>query len=230
MMFEKLSKQIWWKALTVILMIYTCIYGFLVTIPKLPILEESIRNLFFHVPMWFAMMMLMFLSLVYSLKYLSNGQQRNDVIAANLATIGLIFGILGIVTGAVWAKVTWGAWWVFAEVKLNAAAAAILVYCAYFILRSSFDDPEMKAKFSAVYSIFAFVMYMILINVIPRIASSSLHPGNGGNPGFNAYDLDDNLRKVFYPAVLGWIGLGFWLSTQLCRIDFIKRKLDDIDE
>lgn len=230
MMFEKISKQIWWKVVSAILLIYTCIYGFLVTIPKLPILEQSIRNLFFHVPMWFAMMLLMLLSLIYSIKYLSNGNPRNDVIASNTAIIGLLFGVFGILTGSIWAKVTWGAWWVFAEVKLNAAAAAILVYCAYFILRSSFDDPEMKAKFSAVYSIFAFVMFMILINVIPRIASSSLHPGNGGNPGFNAYDLDDNLRKVFYPAVLGWIGLGFWLSTQLSRIEFIKRKLDDIDE
>lgn len=230
MMFEKISKQIWWKVVSAILLIYTCIYGFIVTIPKLPILEQSIRNLFFHVPMWFAMMLLMLLSLIYSIKYLSNGNPRNDVIASNTAIIGLLFGVFGILTGSIWAKVTWGAWWVFAEVKLNAAAAAILVYCAYFILRSSFDDPEMKAKFSAVYSIFAFVMFMILINVIPRIASSSLHPGNGGNPGFNAYDLDDNLRKVFYPAVLGWIGLGFWLSTQLSRIEFIKRKLDDIDE
>lgn len=230
MMFEKFSKQIWWKVASAILLIYTCIYGFLVKIPELPILEQSIRNLFFHVPMWFAMMMLMLVSLIYSIKYLSNGHSRNDVIASKTATIGLLLGIFGILTGSIWAKVTWGAWWVFAEVKLNAAAAAILVYCAYFILRSSFDDPEMKAKFSAVYSIFAFVMFMILINVIPRIASSSLHPGNGGNPGFNAYDLDDNLRKVFYPAVLGWIGLGFWLATQLCRIEFIKRKLDDIDE
>lgn len=229
-MFEKFSKQVWWKVLSSILLLYTCVYGFMVTIPELAILEDSIRNLFFHVPMWFAMMTLMLVSLIYSIKYLSSGQHRNDVIASKTAVIGLIFGILGIITGSVWAKVTWGAWWVFAEVKLNAAAAAILVYCAYFILRSSFDDPEMKAKFSAVYSIFAFVMFMILINVIPRIATSSLHPGNGGNPGFNSYDLDSNLRKVFYPAVLGWIGIGFWMATQLCRIEFVKRKLDDIDE
>lgn len=228
-MFEKISQQIWWRIATVILLLYTCIYGFLVKAPDLPILEQSIRNLFFHVPMWFAMMLLMLISLIYSIKYLANGRSRNDVIASNTAVIGLLLGFLGILTGSVWAKSTWGAWWVFAEVKLNASAAAILVYCAYFILRSSFDDPELKAKFSAVYSIFAFVMFMILINVIPRIAGSSLHPGNGGNPGFNSYDLDDNLRMVFYPAVLGWIGIGFWMSTQLIRTEFIKRKLEDID-
>ncbi len=228
-MFEKISKQIWWKIATAILLFYTCIYGFIVKAPELPILEESIRNLFFHVPMWFSMMFLMLLNLIFSVIYLANGQSRYDVFASKTAIVGFLMGCLGIVTGMVWAKVTWGAWWVFAEVKLNAAAAAILVYSAYFILRSSFDDPEMKSKFSAVYSIFAFVMFMVLINVIPRIAGSSLHPGNGGNPGFNSYDLDDNLRMVFYPAVLGWIGLGFWMSTQLIRISFIERKLDDIN-
>lgn len=228
-MFEKISKQIWWKIATVILLFYTCTYGFWVKIPDLPILEESIRNLFFHVPMWFSMMLMMFLSLVYSLRYLATGNSRFDVIAANMAIIGLLMGSLGIITGMVWAKVTWGAWWVFAEVKLNAAAAALLVYLAYFILRSSFEDPESKAKFSAVYSVFAFVMFMVLINVIPRISSSSLHPGNGGNPGFNSYDLDANLRTVFYPAVLGWMGLSFWMSTQLIRIEMIKRRLNDID-
>jgi len=227
-MYEKFAHQTWWKIATIILVLYTCLYGFLVNIPELAILEESIRNLFFHVPMWFAMMLLMFINLVYGIKYLSNGNARNDVIASRSAAIGLIMGILGILTGSVWAKVTWGAWWVFAEVKLNASAAAILVYSAYFILRGSFTDDEMKAKFSAVYSVFAFVMFMVLINVIPRIAESSLHPGNGGNPGFNAYDLDSNLRSVFYPAVLAWMGIGLWLSTQLVRLTHIQRKLDDI--
>lgn len=228
-MFNKAHKQSWWKYLTVLLLAYSVTYGFFVQIPQLAILNESIRNLFFHVPMWFAMMFLMLLNLIYSLRYLSKSNQHDDVIAASTATAGLLLGFLGILTGSVWAKVTWGAWWVFAEVKLNAAAAAILVYCAYFVLRSSFDDPEMKAKFSAVYSIFAFVMFIVFINVIPRIATSSLHPGNGGNPGFNSYDLDYNLRTVFYPAVLGWIGLGYWLSSQMVRLKFIERKLDDID-
>lgn len=218
----------WWKIATVLLLTYTCTYGFLIKTPNLPILNDSIRNLFFHVPMWFVMMFLMFISLVYSIRYLMDGKGRHDIIAENTAIIGLLMGFIGVVTGSVWAKVTWGAWWVFAEVKLNAAAAALLVYCAYFILRASFDDPEMKAKFSAVYSIFAFVMFIVLINVIPRISTSSLHPGGGGNPGFNAYDLDNNLRTVFYPAVLGWMGLGLWMSTLLCRLKFIENKLDDI--
>jgi heme exporter protein C len=72
-------------------------------------------------------------------------------------------------------------------------------------------------------------MFMVLINVIPRMSSSSLHPGNGGNPGFNAYDLDSNLRTVFYPAVLAWIGLGLWLTGLQVRLELIFRKKHQLD-
>ena len=219
----------WWKYLCVLLLFYTVIMGFSGPIPELNILEQSIRNLYFHVPMWFAMMLLMFLSMLYSIFYLAQQRIIHDIKAVAFAKVGFVFGLLGIITGSVWARATWGAWWVFEEVKLNGAAAALLVYAAYFILRSSFEDEEKKARFSAVYSIFAFTMFMVLINVIPRISNSSLHPGNGGNPGFNSYDLDSNLRIVFYPAVIGWILLSLWISTLLIRIEKIYRKKHQLD-
>lgn len=222
-------KKNWWKILCIIFLFYTVIRGFTGPIPQLNILEQSIRNLYFHVPMWFAMMALMFTSLVYSIRYLSKQKMQDDVKASAFATVGFLFGMLGIMTGSIWARVTWGAWWVFEEVKLNGAAAALLVYAAYFILRGSFEDEEKKARYSAVYSIFAFTMFMVLINVIPRISNSSLHPGNGGNPGFNSYDLDNDLRLVFYPAVIGWILLAVWISSLIIRMKMIFRKKHHLD-
>lgn len=219
----------WWKILCVILLFYTVIVGFLGPIPELNILEQSIRNLYFHVPMWFVMMILMFVSMVYSILYLSKSKIDYDIKASSFATVGFVFGLLGIITGSIWARSTWGAWWVFQEVKLNGAAAGLLIYAAYFILRGSFDDEEKKARFAAVYSIFAFVMFMVLINVIPRISNSSLHPGNGGNPGFNSYDLDSDLRIVFYPAVIGWVLLSVWITTLIIRIEKIFRKKHQLD-
>lgn len=219
---KKVIDSSWWKFLCVAFLLYTVYNGFKIDIPELAILNDSIRNLFFHVPMWFAMMFMMLLSLISSVLYLSTSKQKYDVFAAEVAKVGFYFGMLGITTGMVWAKVTWGAWWVFEEVKLNGAAAGLLIYAAYFILRGSFTKENMKARFAAVYNIFAFVMYMVLINVIPRLTDSSLHPGNGGNPGFNTYDLDNNLRMVFYPAVIGWVLLAFWIATLKYRIEFLK--------
>lgn len=224
-----MSMKNWWKYLCIVLLLYTVFMGFKGNVPKLDILEQSIRNLYFHVPMWFSMMAMMCTSMVFSILYLSKSKIDYDIKANAFAKVGFVFGMLGILTGSVWARATWGAWWVFAEVKLNGAAAALLVYAAYFILRGSFDDEEKKARFAAVYSVFAFAMFMVLINVIPRISNSSLHPGNGGNPGFNSYDLDSSLRMVFYPAVIGWILLSVWIATLIIRIEKIFRKKHGLD-
>lgn len=229
----------WWKFGGVLLLIYVIYSGLTLELPDLNVLDNSIRNLFFHVPMWFAMMFMMLISLIYSIKYLGQKEDASlldgdiiqnskkikfDIIASQWATVALFLGVLGLITGAIWAKVTWGAWWVIQEVKLNGAAAGMLVYCAYFILRGSIEDAEQKARISAVYNIFAFVMYMVFINVIPRLVESSLHPGNGGNPGFSAYDLDNSLRMIFYPAIIGWILLGAWIVDLRIRTKFIETK------
>ena len=66
-----LMKAYWWKLLTVILLIYTVIGGFLMPAPRLPILNETIRILHFHVPMWFGMIIMFLVSVFYAIKYLS---------------------------------------------------------------------------------------------------------------------------------------------------------------
>lgn len=213
----------WWKALAVILVLYTIIAGFIVAVPAQAILNESIRNLYFHVPMWFAMMTILFVSLWHSIKYLSKSDIQSDIIASQAANVGLLLGALGLATGSVWARFTWGAWWV-ADTKLNGAAITMLIYMAYFILRGSVNEEQKRARISAVYNIFAYVMLIVFLMILPRM-SDSLHPGNGGNPGFNQYDLDENMRMVFYPAVIGWILLAVWIMTLRVRLEKIKRKL-----
>lgn len=215
----------WWKWLTVILLVYTFIGGFLFPVPRLPILNETIRVLHFHVPMWFGMIFLFLASVIHAIRYLSKGQSRSDIISSQLAAIGVIFGILGMLTGMFWATFTWGEPW-SSDPKQNAAAIALLIYFAYFILRGSIQDEQQRAKISAVYNIFAFAAMIPLLFILPRM-TDSLHPGNGGNPGFNTYDLDNNLRKVFYTAVAGWTLLGFWIATLKIRIKLLTEKLDD---
>jgi heme exporter protein C len=215
-------KKNWWKIIAALLVIYTIIAGFLFKVPAQPILHETIRNLYFHVPMWFAMMTILFVSLWHSIKYLGNSDVKSDIIASQAANTGMLLGILGILTGSVWAKYTWGAWWV-ADTKLNGAAITLLIYLAYFVLRGSLDEEQKRARISAVYNIFAYIMLIVFLMILPRM-NDSLHPGNGGNPGFNSYDLDATMRTVFYPAVLGWILLGVWLMTLKIRIEVLKRK------
>lgn len=208
--------KIWWKILGSVLVVYSTIAGFLAPVPKLPILHETIRNLYFHVPMWFAMIVLFTISVVNSVKVLRSNKPADDLKAVESVNTGIVFGVLGIVTGAIWAKFTWGQYWSF-DVKQNFAAISLLLYFAYLVLRNAIDEEQKRAKISAIYNIFAYPMMVVLLFVLPRL-QDSLHPGNGGNPGFNSYDLDSRMRMVFYPACLGWIIIGYWIYTLLFRL------------
>lgn len=204
-----------------VLVVYSTVFGFLSSVPALPILHQSIRNLYFHVPMWFSMIILFSVSVYHSIKYLSNNNEEHDMKAVQSINAGVVFGILGIITGAIWAKFTWGQAWSF-DVKQNFAAIALLLYFAYLVLRNAIDEDQKRAKIAAIYNIFAFPMMVVLLFVLPRL-SDSLHPGNGGNPGFNAYDLDSHMRMVFYPACLGWILIGYWIYTLLFRVSSLEK-------
>jgi heme exporter protein C len=206
----------WWKWLCIVLLFYTVIAGFFMPVPRLPVLHETIRNLFFHVTMWFAMLVMMTSSLVYGIKYLNTNKIDFDIKAEQCAITGIFLGILGLATGSIWAKYTWGAWWVN-DAKLNGAAAAMLVYLAYIVLRGSIDDEYKRARLASVYGIFAFSLMLVFIMVLPRL-TDSLHPGNGGNPGFSSYDLDNSMRKVFYPAIIAWSLLATWIAEIRVRI------------
>ncbi|AFD06005.1 cytochrome c biogenesis protein [Solitalea canadensis] len=211
----------WWKILAVILTFYSILAGLLFEVPHLAILHETIRNLYFHVPMWFAMIMLFLSSVIYSVKYLRTGHENDDLIAVESANVGIVFGLLGLITGSLWAKFTWGAWW-NSDPKQNSALIALLIYLAYLVLRGSLDEEQKRARIGAIYNIFAFPVMIVLIFVLPRM-TDSLHPGNGGNPGFNSYDLDSRMRGIFYPACLGWILISFWIM----QIRFRMRKLEN---
>ena len=198
------------KVLSVLLLTYTFTAGYLLEVPALPILNETIRALYLHVPMWFTMIFLLLLSSFHSYKYVADGYALHDLKSYNFAHLGVYFGILGLLTGMVWAKYTWGTFWTN-DPKLNGSAIGLLIYFGYFILRSSIDDESKRGKISSVYNVFAFCMLIPLIFILPRL-TDSLHPGNGGNPGFNVYDMNSQLRLVFYPAVIGFIFLGLWIA------------------
>lgn len=212
----------WWKILGIICVMYALVGGLLLPVPDLPILEQSIRNLFYHVPMWFGMTLLLMASMVYSIKFLSNQKIENDIKSAAYANAGIWFGVMGLITGMIWAKNTWGTYWTN-DPKLNSAAIGMLIYLAYTVLRSSIDDEEKRARVSAVYNVFSFPIFCVLVFVLPRL-TDSLHPGNGGNPGFNSYDLDSRLRMVFYPAVIGWSIIGFWIADLSIRYKKLENK------
>lgn len=207
------------------LLLYSVIFGLIGEVPRQPILNETIRNVYFHVPMWFGMMALMISSLTYSIKYLRQGQIQDDVYAVEYANVAIVFGVLGFITGSIWGNYTWGDP-LPKDPKIIAVEVGLLIYSAYFVLRGSFEDEQKKARLSAVYNIFAFASFMPLVWILPRL-TDSLHPGNGGNPAFGKYDMDSNMRMVFYPAILAWILVGVWIASLRIRIKLLNNHLQE---
>lgn len=209
-------KGMWWKITGIVLILYSIIAGQLIEVPDLPVIRETIRNLFYHVCMWFAMFTMFGTSLVYSIRYLSGFKPKDDLHASEAVYTGIFFGILGMVTGMIWARFTWGDFWTN-DPQLNGAAVSMMAYLAYVVLRSSIDEQSKRARISAVYNIFAFMLLVIFLGVLPRLADSSLHPGKGGNTS-TMEGLDLTMRMVFYPAVIGWIIMAFWLKSLRLRM------------
>lgn len=196
--------------------------------PYRSILNETIRNTFFHVALWMAMFVLYVVALINGIKYLRTKDLRYDSKSAAFNKSGILFGMLGIVTGSLWARYTWGTWWTN-DVKLNMATITMFIYFGYLILRSSFTDEDKRARISAVFSIFAFVALIPLVFVIPRL-TDSLHPGNGGNPALGGEDLDNTLRLFFYPAILAYILLGTWMAQLKYRLEQVEKKINEMTD
>jgi heme exporter protein C len=194
--------------------------------PFLNNVYESIRNLYFHVPMWFAMFLIAIAAAVYSGRYLRNPELRRDAQAQALSVIVMVFGALGLITGAIWARNTWGDYW-SNDPKQVYTAVGLLIYGAYFVLRASFEDPEKRARIAAVYNIFAFSTLVPLLYVLPKLSADSNHPGTGSNIAFGSQDLDNSMRMVFYPAIIGWTIMGLWLAQLLWRLKNVSTQLEE---
>lgn len=228
----------WWKILSIVLLVYTVTAGFGLLwkndVPRLPQLNETIRNLYFHVSMWFVMMTLFTISAVNAVKYLRTNHLKYDISSGLYTRGGIVFGLLGYATGIMWMSYTWadpnepaaGSFGQIArEPKLIGTAIALLVYFAYLVLRDSIQDIDKRARISAVYNIFAYAFLFPSIWIIPRLLPS-LHPGGegSGNPALNFKDLAPEMRVVFYPAALGWTLLGVWMVSVRVRLQKLKEK------
>ena len=218
-------RQSWWKVLSVIFLLYTFTAGFLVKVPHIGNLYGTIRNFFFHVPMWIAMMVLFTISVIYAIKYLLHPTTDADIYSSEYAKTGIVFGVLGLVSGSIWANYTWGEFW-SNDPKQILTVIALLIYAAYFILRNSLPDVDKRAKIGAVYNVFAFAISFPTIYILPRMVES-LHPGGKGvegNPALGGGNLDSVMATVFVPAIIGWTLLSVWITTLRIRFEQFKEK------
>lgn len=184
--------------------------------PYRNIVMETIRNLFYHVPLWFAMIILLGISAFWSIKVLYYEKWEHDIWVRSLNWVGLVYGLLGLTTGMIWADASWGKFWSW-DIKQTTAAMAVFMYAAYFFIRLTTRDEVQKKRLGNSFNLFSFAMLVPLLFIIPRLMDS-LHPGSGGNPAFAQDDLDNTMRLVFYPAVFAFTLLGYWIASLYRRV------------
>jgi heme exporter protein C len=195
---------------------------------KVGMLAETTKNIYFHVPMAITAVVAFFTSVWFSVKYLNTRNLENDMNAEVASGLGFLFNLLAMITGAVWAKVTWGAFWHW-DPRQTTIFLVFLMYSAYFALRSAVDSAEKRAVLSSVYSIFSFPALIFLYFVLPRLVPG-LHPGSpeGGEAGINpavSSTTDPMIRAVLYCSMLGFIALFFWLHNLRVRQMKLSEKL-----
>jgi heme exporter protein C len=210
-----------WR-ITLFLWIAAAMSVALLKAPLVPVLLETTRVLYFHIPSAWVTVVALGWSMVHSILYLVRRDLRHDDHAAAAAELGLLFCIAATVTGSLWAKSMWGAYWNW-DPRETSIFFILLVYSAYLALRGSIEGEEKRARLSAVYSVIAYVAVPFLVFVVPRMYET-LHP----DPLINTrgkVDMDPMIRWCFTAMLVGFTALFAWLQSLRVRVTRLERRL-----
>lgn len=200
--------------------------------PFIPGLEEKARNIIFHVPISWATVVAFVMSMIYGIIYLKKKDIDYDLRSVSSASLGLLLCVLATLTGAIWAKFNWGSFWNW-DPRQTSIFILLLIYGAYFVLRSAIDEEERRATLSSVYSIIAGVTVPFFIFVMPRIMSG-LHPGSLGDEQGKGpvleFKMATNMLMVFFASLIGFTVLYFWMYTLKVRQMRIERHVQQITD
>ncbi len=209
------------KYLTFIIITCVIVFGIILPIPNIPALGDKARILYFHVPMSWISVLAFFLSMFYSIKYLKSRDHNYDIKSFSSAQLGFLFCVLATATGSLWAKFNWGSFWNW-DPRQTSIFILLLIYGAYFALRSAIDSEEQKAKLSSVYAIIAAVTVPFFVFIMPRLVES-LHP----DPIINTQGkikMDTTMLIVFLSSLVGFTMLFAWCLNLKIRIEKLNIK------
>jgi heme exporter protein C len=189
--------------------------------PAKGFLGESSRIVFFHVPCAWAATLAFIVGAIYSALFLWKKNPWYDDIAAASIRIGLVFGVLTLVTGSLFANIMWGTWWNW-DPRESSYLLLVFLYGAYLFLRAAVEDPERRPRIAAAYALFAGVLMPFLTIVAPRV-TASLHPQTVINPQGKIL-MDMPTKVVFFNALVAFSALFFWMLSIAARTERLARR------
>lgn len=210
----------WWKWLLFLAMSAMIVYSFITPAPQ-AVIGESSRIFYYHIPQAWICVIAFAVSMIFSIRYLKNRNIVEDDRAMIAAGLGLVFCILATVSGATFAKVTWGSFWNW-DPRETSIFILLLIYGAYFALRGAIEAEERRATLSAVYAIFAFVTVPFLIFVVPRM-TQSLHPADSVVDKNLKFTMGPQVLTIFLSSLTLFTVLFFWLYNLGVRVQRLQR-------
>ena len=175
----------------------------------------AFRIFFFHVPAAWIAVLAFAVAMIVSIMVLRRPRERLDDIALASSELGFLFSALALVSGMIWARLEWGAFWNW-DPRQNTILILLLIYAGYFTLRSAVPDPLKRTRLAAVYSILAFVTVPFLVFLVPRIMDS-LHPSPIIKTGPRSGSMNPRMLQVFFMFLVGYTGLYVWILALKVR-------------
>jgi heme exporter protein C len=191
------------------------VVGLFLVAPEDTLTGEIQRIFYFHVAIAIGSMVAFGVACVCGALYLRRADQRWDDIGSISIAVGLLFSALTVITGSIWAKGAWGTWWRWDDPRLVTYLIVILLYAAYFVLRSSAEG-ERRERYSAVYAVFAFAAVPLSFYAV-RVAESFIHPVVFTQ---NGADMPSSMLVWFALAQAGMIGL----FATLVQLELLQRR------
>ncbi|HDL04580.1 MAG: cytochrome C biogenesis protein [Candidatus Zixiibacteriota bacterium] len=213
----------WWKILIFAAMSAVIIAAFMTPSPMNPAISlgdaDVYRIFYFHVPQAWVAALAFVLSMIFSIKFLKTRDMQYDTKAVLAAKLGLVFAVLATVTGSIFAKMTWGEFWNWAEIREVSIFILLIIYGAYFALRSALPNAETKATLSAVLSILFAVSAVFLIFILPRLyADFSQHPSDSVVDREGQITMGATVAAIFFSSLAVFTALFAWIYNVSLRI------------
>jgi heme exporter protein C len=181
----------------------------------------SQRIFYFHVPIALTTYTLFGWGAINAARYLWKREPSLDLKSYVPMHLGVIFGSLTLVTGSIWANISWGHWWFWGDTQLTTFLIIFLFYCAYFMLRFSVEPGERRATYSAVYALLG--VGLIPLSVIGvRVAQRNelIHPITFNSNGAN---MDTSMFLTFLVALSAMLAL----AVTMYLVELRGKRIDE---
>lgn len=201
------------------------LYQIFLVLPDEAVQGAIYRIIFFHVPAAITGMIGYFVALLLSVAYLSFGNLRYDSLAASVVEVSLVFSVVNIVTGSIWARIIWGIWWTW-DYRLTSALVCVLIFSGYLMLRRAIDEPIQRARLSAALCVFGCIDVVIVWKSIEWFRTQ--HPGPVLSIRTGGGHIDPAMERMLYLNFLAILMIATALVLIRTRQEATAREIDSL--